>query len=84
MSMFWLLPNTTTSKSTAADMDLEKDHTPHGCLHVEDYSYDSYKLMSSWKEIAGVLFLLVVHLALGFMTDFSNHSRTQLILNAME
>mmetsp|Transcript_22928 Transcript_22928/g.56500 ORF Transcript_22928/g.56500 Transcript_22928/m.56500 type:complete len:83 (-) Transcript_22928:591-839(-) len=82
MSMFWLLPNTTTSKS-AGDIDLEKDHTPHhGCL--EDYSYDSYKLMSSWKEIAGVLFLLVVHLALGFMTDFSNHSRTQLILNAME
>jgi hypothetical protein len=40
--------------------------------------------MMSWKEVIVLLLVLLLHLALGFLADFSNHPRTQFVLNAME
>jgi hypothetical protein len=36
-----------------------------------------------WRECFAVVFLLLIHLGLGFVTDFANHARTQFVFEPM-
>ena len=69
--------------ASITDIDVEKDHH-HNRHHGSIFNYEYKQLIEAWKEVAGVFLLLVVHLVLGFLADFSNHSRTKHILTSME